>query len=685
MKKKPTSPIKRVDPVVCALNTMMYGMLVHFGTIWAIEQFIDDQHQFNSHTSSEAFASPPTMPLLLLLHEHWVFLQHANVLSNPHLQHLDRQYGIALLKNNQHWAIAGTLSSYWCRESIGMFLTLPYLHQIGNAQGVPYAFSKTQYLILYSLIYHTIKSRGVRSDAMRRYSNTFGIMRLVIDHFFVDSVEELGVTLFRLFLQGLDTYIHFNIVRDLMLSIKIVGSDFMSSIHILFVVWVIHAALNQLFRCSTASVIVQYWQWLTAKPPQRQSPNTADEQVKVTTEIRFRQQSSPTEDPVPDICKISKFERVPSSCSSSLSSVDNFTDQFNANDKKYLVRDLLDHERVPHCLRGRQGSASSCVDKAVRVETTIAILTTFYMIGLGDVPFRVLSSKFSMVSSSECTYVEVRRLLQDTQCLCNVTLFSWLFWGVLYGIWATLLRSRRPDQAMGNHRHHSNRRRIFMCAFDMSVMIACGKRLMAPKSGVLFTCALVTARSFSNTHRQSTPRLARRTILMLEFTAKISILRALLSSNVVADTLLLPAYILSCIWMIWAISNPIPTPCEVVRDSSSAADAVFLGHPAELSDSWALWLLPYSLEERWRAPFWAVLLWPLHYIVGIYVCKYRRRLFGDGASFFCCDDVRYDNIRIQNWVAAHFARHFVTHPRQVKTNIEAAARHVSQKIPLVVY
>ena len=48
-------------------------------------------------------------------------------------------------------------------------------------------------------------------------------------------------------------------------------------------------------------------------------------------------------------------------------------------------------------------------------------------------------------------------------------------------------------------------------------------------------------------------------------------------------------------------------------------------------------------------------------------------MFGDAASHFCCDDVCYGNTRMQNWVASHFGRHFVTHKPQVKYNIEAAA------------
>ena len=142
--------------------------------------------------------------------------------------------------------------------------------------------------------------------------------------------------------------------------------------------------------------------------------------------------------------------------------------------------------------------------------------------------------------------------------------------------------------------------------------------------------------------------------------------------------------VLAIIWAVRVVSNPIPTPCETKQfyqcklESGDVADVVFLGHPALLADAWALWLLPYSLSERWRPPIWTLPLWPFHYLVGWFVCNYRRKLFGDGASYFCCDDNYYGPTRMQNWVAAHFGRHFVTHPRQVKDNIEAAARHAEQ-------
>lgn len=107
-----SSPIDTVDPLVRALNTIMYGMLVHFGTLWMFgiyspshEYDIDPQQL--SAVSSSSSSSSSWLWSILLLHEYWVYLQHCNVLANPYCQRLDRQYGIALLKSNQHWAIAG--------------------------------------------------------------------------------------------------------------------------------------------------------------------------------------------------------------------------------------------------------------------------------------------------------------------------------------------------------------------------------------------------------------------------------------------------------------------------------------------------------------------------------------------------------------------------------------------------
>ncbi|KAL3784089.1 hypothetical protein HJC23_012278 [Cyclotella cryptica] len=682
----------QIDPVVCALHTVMYGLLFHVGTIWSIENFIR-AHQISNEVSGAITSpsSPCTIPFVLLLHEYWVYLQHNNVLVNPHLQHLDRQYGIALLRNNHHWAIAGTLASYWCRESVGMFLTLPYLHQmhlVKYSEGIDkddasYSFSKTQYLILYSLIYHTVKSRGVRSDAMRRYSSDFGIMRLVIDRFYLDSLREFGVTSLRLFLQGFDTYIHFRIVRDLMILLiqpewvssssgdfLLSSSQIVSSIHLLFVVWVVHAALNQLLRCSTATAIVHCWHFLTKNSSGNACARSSS--ISGTSEDANKPQPTKRHDKKNDqrdIVSSRRSESLPPECIAS--SKINTT---RGNDEKYIVRQLLDRERVPKDLRGRLSSANAYVDKAVRIETAIVILAIFFMIGLGEVPLRILSDQSSALGFGEYVFMKLSLLRQDRGQLCPTVLFSWLFWGILHGIGAFLLKTSSPSRG-NNSLRYGNRRQSLVNAIDMAIMIAIGTHSLTPKAGVWLVCALITMKSYLQTKRNDTPRLFRISTLGLELLAKFSLLRSSIRSSSFENPSLLLSSILSLLWLMWVVCNPIPTPCEEIRKKHIAADAVFLGHPAELSDSWALWLLPYSLKERWRPPFWAVLLWPFHYIVGIYVCSYRRRFFGDEASYFCCDDVRYGNTRIQNWVSAHFARHFVTHPHQVKENIEAAARH----------
>ena len=42
--------------------------------------------------------APSLLLTALFIHEVWLFMQHANVLLNPYLQRLDRQYGVALLR-----------------------------------------------------------------------------------------------------------------------------------------------------------------------------------------------------------------------------------------------------------------------------------------------------------------------------------------------------------------------------------------------------------------------------------------------------------------------------------------------------------------------------------------------------------------------------------------------------------
>ena len=135
----PCSPIATVDPFVRALNTVMYGLLVHFGTFWMYGIYthniaidgeeavcLEDVVAPRSSTTKNLDSSPFSwIWCVLLLHEYWVYLQHSNVLANPYCQRLDRQYGIALLKSNQHWAIAGEACSYDRNDLVFICRALP--------------------------------------------------------------------------------------------------------------------------------------------------------------------------------------------------------------------------------------------------------------------------------------------------------------------------------------------------------------------------------------------------------------------------------------------------------------------------------------------------------------------------------------------------------------------------------
>ena len=118
-------------------------------------------------------------------------LQHGNVLLNPFCQQLDRKYGIAMLQKNQHWVIASVLVMYWAREVLSMLLCLGY---------VSYS---TQVVILISSVYHLVKMHGICSDAQKRKSAHFGIMRIVIDHWHFETAKQVFTSGLRFFLQGL--------------------------------------------------------------------------------------------------------------------------------------------------------------------------------------------------------------------------------------------------------------------------------------------------------------------------------------------------------------------------------------------------------------------------------------------------------------------------------------------------
>ncbi len=515
-------------------------------------------------------------------------------------------------------------------------------------------------------------------------------MRVVIDKFYVHTTVETALTVVRLSLQGLDTYIHYRIVRDLLLSWDdSIGnldedgdsrSSLRTLLNLLFAVWVIHAALiNQLFRCSTASVMVQAWSWLTASSPPKAGPRGGGAENEPMAPSTPAATKGGCQDPARRGGS-PKDNGDDSTEAESVSSGGDSSDDSSVGaddpEQDFVVRRLLRPGRVADELKGRRGAATGGVDTAVRIETTLAILASLFIVGFGEVPLRILSLE---VPSGMFT--------MDRQRIGAMVPYAWLLWSLLHGIWAFFLRTRPPaqDRRTSSIGYSRARLRTVVHIVDLCLLIGSAAHVRPEfKWSVFMLAGAVTWKSFFQAAGVTRPTLVWTSMLAIEFGGKALLVRSLAKSSNQFDTALVAAF-LALIWGVWTVSNPLPTPCELASQTSCSmggeqqvADVVFLGHPAELSDCWALWLLPYSLKERWQRPWWSIPLWPVHYLVGLYVVNYRQRLFGDKASFFCCDDVVYGGTRMQTWTAAHFGRHFVTHARQVKENIEAAARHAEE-------
>jgi len=685
------SPIASVDPMVRALNTLMYGLLVHCGTFWMYgldlvnlgksdhrEVCVNDDsiaadmtscllHESSSSSSSSWSWVTSWIWCILLLHEYWVYLQHSNVLANPYCQRLDRQYGIALLKSNQHWAIAGrflsfesvvlpppslatpipdlydslslaylrlglalkkgTLSAYWCRESLCMFLCLPFLPTTND--------SYIKYWITYSLVYHTIKSRGIRQDALRRFSPTFGIMRVVIDKFYFHTQKETLLTLVRLFLQGFDTYIHHAIIKELLFlptdslsssstmttSSTLMNPDAILWLHILFGIWVFHAALNQYFRCSTASIMVHLWHSMTA---QRQSsstgiktPRTDDPSAAVLgtrhddDDDNGHPKVGKTNDDyhattVADEDDVTEAESVSSHGSTSDSDDDGDVHVDRVVDQDFIVRKLLRKGRLSKEMEGRQGTATDGVNTAIRIETACTILTTVFILGLNRMPLRALGMD----------YHDTTQYGSEGESMVTLVLVSWLLGNLLYGIWIMFLRgvSSRTTSTYSSSKHGT--KRVIRNLLDLIMFIVTATHCGPSRTRkIAWSLALgVTMKSYLMVPGVTRPKVFATGVNVLEFGGKLILLRGILAARETnARQMALVESLIAIVWALWVISSPVPTPCELASnvvssrsEASSVADVVFLGHPAELVDCWALWLLPYSLEERWTGPFWTV-------------------------------------------------------------------------------
>jgi putative flavoprotein involved in K+ transport len=519
---------------------------------------------------------------------------------------------------------------------------------------LPFVTNSTKYLVVYSLVYHTIKSRGVRKDAMRRFSPEFGIMRVVIDKFYLHSRKEAMVTVVRLLLQGLDTFVHGMILRDLWNSSAVLQVSSTLSwpsigmIQVVFTIWVAHAAMNQLFRCSTATIMVLMWRWLTANTRHtntisKESFGTAmDSDDETTTD---------------------------SGISDSVSSRSNGYNETNDDDDaSFIVRDLLREGRVHSELNGRRGAASGGVDTAVRVETMLAILSVVYVVVFDDVPFKIAT----------LNYISIKELFLFGD-RWTLLLYAYLLWSVLYAASVKLLPNQRGMNAPVQQKFTRRLKFTINTGFLAIILlgISTSKNLMGKRIKLLalLLASWVVTKSFLSSLRWRGPKIFWNATALVELGVRAAL------ANLIADRRKESIAVIDAfVCVLWLCRNIIlPSgAADVQLITTAAPDIAFLGHPSELSDFWALLLVPYSLLERWKCPWWAVPLWPIHYAAGYYFCNWHVKVFGDAASFVNCDDVNYAGLRMQTWTSYHFGRHFMTSPRQVKQNIEATARYANE-------
>jgi hypothetical protein len=169
----------------------------------------------------------------------------------------------------------------------------------------------------------------------------------------------------------------------------------------------------------------------------------------------------------------------------------------------------------------------------------------------------------------------------ETKQVYIAAIFSWIFWGVLYGVWAFFFRSRDTSQRNKTSRHWQS----FFSVIDMAAVIAVSQSFLLPQRMITwFVCAATTTKSFLRAQQQSRPQLLHILCIGVEFLTKLQLLKSLMRCSLDDFNTGLVTSLLTIAWLVWIVWNPTPTPCEVIKDNNNVADAVFLGHPAELSD-----------------------------------------------------------------------------------------------------
>jgi putative flavoprotein involved in K+ transport len=472
-------------------------------------------------------------------------------------------------------------------------------------------------------------------------------------------------------LQGLDTWIHGMILHGLWTSPFLLRGELHSApvallklLHWVFVVWVAHAAMNQYFRCSTATLMVQAWRILT---DMGRSSSSSLKGRPPTTLSRMIAVSSAKPAPADEQggVKNSDDDDTDSESDSSESAGEFMPLVKKPLAEDFVVRDLLQEGRVPSELSGRRGAASRGVDTAVRIEKTMMILSVVYIFGYGVAPFMLLSSD------------SVPDEKDGVQLTWSLLLYAWMLMSILCGVDSMLLE--RMENATTSIQEPSvNRWASIRSSIDLALIV-----IGVPSSAsfqlklvALVLAAVVTTKSFlrSESRRASVPIWY--ALLAAEFVTKVVLSKSIVNRS--EDALPWIDASLSLVWACLSVTRSPVASIPTISIQRKTPDIAFLGHPMELFDCWAFWLLPYPVAERWTRPWWSIPLWPIHYIVSYYTCHWRARLFGDDFSIFNADDVNYGGVQMQTWISVHFARHFSLSPWHVKSNIEAAARYANQ-------
>ena len=106
-------------------------------------------------------------------------------------------------------------------------------------------------------------------------------------------------------------------------------------------------------------------------------------------------------------------------------------------------------------------------------------------------------------------------------------------------------------------------------------------------------------------------------------------------------------------------------------------DAIFLGHPAYLVDTFTLLTSP-DTEEPWSASWWMYLFLPVLWLVGFVGAHVLRRL--GLPNHVVLDDYEYNGLHVQTWGVLHFGRHFRNslELHDARRNVRAAARRAEK-------